>query len=110
MLFRSGRSGLHGADSGYLSVKRSIAMWEAALHMTAVQVSSRTWQKAVLGEVPPGESKDYAIQWCRQNAPDLNLTPGRCYRPHDGLADARCIAEWARVHMNAEPKKKGKKA
>lgn len=51
------------------------------------------WQELLDGT--PGEGKGRSIAWCQKHLPDLDLTPGRLRVPHDGLADAACIAAWA---------------
>lgn len=41
-----------------------------------------------------GEGKERGIAFASQELPDLDLMPGRCRKPHDGLADAGCLAVW----------------
>jgi hypothetical protein len=41
-----------------------------------------------------GDGKQRAISWARQACPGLDLTPGAMRKPHDGLADAACLALW----------------
>ena len=86
-------------DTGYLSVCANIRAWQAAAGFKLDVVHARTWQAAVLGKVH--DSKAQSIEWCRESAPDLDLRPGRCTTDHDGLADARCIAEWVRRRLVA---------
>ena len=57
-------------------------------------VQPRRWQSVVCPGT--GEPKGRAIAAARRLCPDLDLTPGRRTKPHDGLADAYCIAEWCR--------------
>lgn len=42
----------------------------------------------------PGEGKARAIALVTSRLPDLDLVPGRCRKPHDGLADAGALALW----------------
>lgn len=68
----------------------------AALGMPYVTAPPRTWQRAIYGTLAKGaKPKPYAIQACRQRLPDLDLTPGQVRKPHDGLADAGCLALYA---------------
>ena len=51
------------------------------------------WTKAVFGSMPNGtDRKARAITTARARVPDLPLTWGRKTKPHDGLADAACMA------------------
>lgn len=110
----TGRSG-RAFDAGYLAGRRSVAGWKAAAkgcrHVSwAPDVAPRTWQASVLAGVLGETTKDRSVAWCQQFAPDLDLRPGRCTTDHDGLADARCLAEYIRrtAHTPA-PAKKGKR-
>jgi crossover junction endodeoxyribonuclease RuvC len=60
-------------------------------------VAPKTWQAAVLG----GTSRDktQAIVEAARRWPMANLRPGRRTRPHDGLADALCLAEFGRRQL-----------
>lgn len=40
------------------------------------------------------KSKEDAISFSQANYPEINLTPGRKRKPHDGIADAVCIAHY----------------
>jgi crossover junction endodeoxyribonuclease RuvC len=57
-------------------------------------VLPKRWQRSILG----GESNDKgrAIAWVKRRWPDVDLAPGRRTKPHDGLADALCLAEFGR--------------
>jgi crossover junction endodeoxyribonuclease RuvC len=57
-------------------------------------VTPQAWKKVVLAGT--GKDKDAAIAHVRQAYPGIELMPGRSRTPHDGIADAVCIAEWAR--------------
>lgn len=54
-------------------------------------------QKKAAAAAHKKAGKDAAIGWCRRAYPALNLVPEGCRVPHDGLADATCIAEFARL-------------
>ena len=81
-------------DSGYLAVKANVAAWKRCATFELEEVHARTWQASILGHVV--DSKAQAIAWCQRFAPDVELMPGRCTTPQDGIADARCMAEWMR--------------
>ena len=54
-------------------------------------VHPKTWQKTILRDAP-GVGKGRAVLICKQRIPSLDLTPGKKRKPHDGIADAACIA------------------
>ena len=62
-------------------------------------VQPQRWQR----EVCPGtgDPKGRAVSAELRLCPGLNLTPGKRTKPHDGLADAWCIAEWCRRTLGA---------
>jgi Holliday junction resolvasome RuvABC endonuclease subunit len=58
-------------------------------------VYSQTWKKAILGD--RGADKNRAIRFCLDHFPRTSLlATSRCTTPHDGIADALCLAEYAR--------------
>lgn len=63
-------------------------------------VSPQAWQKAILSGVVAGDGADTkarSIAHVKRRWPGLNLRrTDRCKVDHDGIADAACIAEWAR--------------
>jgi len=69
----------------------------SALSIPVVMPTPQRWQKALLGDLA-GESKERSIAYARQHLPGLDLTPGRRRKPHDGLADAGCLALYGRSH------------
>lgn len=65
----------------------------AALKIPYQVVPPATWTRSVFGGTPrKGERKARAIVTARARLPDLPLIWGRKTKPHDGLADAGCIA------------------
>ena len=55
------------------------------------------WQPIMLGKVPHGESKSYALAKATDLWPDETWTASeRSKTPHDGLIDAALIAEYGR--------------
>jgi hypothetical protein len=60
-------------------------------------VSPQRWQQAILGGVRQGGTKAESIAFCKRRWPGLSLLPtSRCTKDSDGIADAACIAEFAR--------------
>jgi crossover junction endodeoxyribonuclease RuvC len=64
----------------------------AALRVPVVQVPPATWRGRVLGKAAAGQGKAAAVAFARARVPDLPLTLGKRRKPHDGLADAACLA------------------
>lgn len=58
-------------------------------------VSPQTWKRLVLAGT--ARDKTAAIEYVHRSFPDINLCPGRKRVPHDGMADAVCLAEYGRV-------------
>ncbi len=61
------------------------------------RVSPQAWKRRVLAG--SDWSKAAAIAHVQRTLPDLDLTPGRCRVPQDGLADAACLALYGRAHL-----------
>lgn len=60
-----------------------------------MRVSVHKWQKQMLGNVPKGRTKIFAMQRAEQLAPAENwLKNKRCRVPHDGMVDAYLIAKY----------------
>jgi crossover junction endodeoxyribonuclease RuvC len=64
----------------------------AALRLPVCLVLPRAWKTDLLTGLP--HDKDGAITYCTRRWPGVSLVPFRCRKPHDGLADALCIAAW----------------
>ena len=60
-------------------------------------VTPQQWKKVVLAGTP--KDKAAAVAFCRRAYPGVSLTPGRKRTPHDGMADALCMAEYGRQLM-----------
>lgn len=52
------------------------------------------WKKAVLSGTK--KDKNDAIEFTRRRYPEIPLIPPRCKNPHDGIADATCMAHYAK--------------
>ena len=64
----------------------------AALNIRTELVSPQKWKRAVLAGTD--RDKAAAIRFVQENYPAIDLTPGRCRVPQDGIADAVCIAHY----------------
>lgn len=75
-------------------------LWLGAASTLGVPVivpTPQRWQREILADLP-GDTKARSVAWCRAHLPALDLTPGRRRVPHDGLADAACLAIYGRRH------------
>lgn len=52
------------------------------------------WKRVVLSGT--AKDKDAAVAWCRRAFPHTDLILPGCRKPHDGIADAICLAEYGR--------------
>ena len=67
----------------------------AALGIPVVLVMPTQWKKQVLLGLP--HDKAGAVQFCTSRWPQTDLVLPGCRVPHDGLADALCLAEYGRA-------------
>lgn len=89
--------------SSMFSIGRGFGLWEGLLVGLGIPYSvvhPRTWQASVCKDVQ-GDTKTRSVITCQRMIPTLDLTPGKKRKPHDGLADAACMAlyglkEWGR--------------
>lgn len=63
-------------------------------------VTPQAWKRKVLAGT--AKDKEAAIQFVRRAYPTINLTPGRCRTPQDGIADAACLAVYGREHLGLD--------
>lgn len=85
---KQGVKGVFTFGQGY---GKLLGMCEA-LKIRYELVTPQTWKKLVLQSTK--RDKDAAIQFAQRRYPEINLTPGSKKKPHDGIADALCIAAW----------------
>lgn len=64
-----------------------------ALEIPYRLVRPRAWKEVILAGT--AKDKEAAIAYVRRAYPWANLTPGKKRKPHDGMADALCLAEYA---------------
>lgn len=78
--------------------------WKPALHLTndKVRADAVAMCKAAYPGIKIDPKKAAAIAYAREHFPDVELVPPRSRNPHDGLADALCIAAWATKQLDKE--------
>ncbi len=67
----------------------------AAMNVSVSLVPATVWKKRVLLGLP--HDKAGAVQFCASRWPTAELVLPGCRKPHDGIADALCLAEYARL-------------
>jgi hypothetical protein len=71
-----------------------------AYHAFYCRITPQSWQKAMLGKVPAGETKAYALAKAREIWPEESwLASPRSKVPHEGIVDSFLIAEHGRRHL-----------
>lgn len=79
-----------------VSAGKIVAVLEAK-NFRHVRIFSYEWHPAVLGKVPQGKTKAFALAKARELWPDQSwLASKRSITPHMGLIDAALIAEYGR--------------
>ncbi len=58
-------------------------------------VDPRTWQAAIIPGTEKGQTKPAAIAFATKHYPHVALVRPGCRVPHDGMADALCLAHYA---------------
>jgi crossover junction endodeoxyribonuclease RuvC len=92
-----------GRERGVMGSWRRFGQLEAllwSLEYEVIGVQSRRWQSALGFK---GDTKAASLAYVREHFPDLNLIPPRARNPHDGLADAVCIAVWGSRQIKETP-------
>lgn len=64
-----------------------------------VEVTPQSWQKKIYGRnVGSAQSKEYSVNFCLKHGYFVPMTSTRSNAsPHDGIADAHCIAHYGRI-------------
>ena len=79
-----------------ISFGKLLGMAECKKYVVA-RVSVHKWQKAMLGYMPKGQTKQAALNKAQAMEPSENwLKNKRCRTPHDGIVDAFLIAHYYR--------------
>lgn len=92
---------LYGGRAGegrgsMLTIGVGWGLWLGALSALEIPVltpSAASWTRQMFVGVA-GEGKERSANVARGMLPDLDLTPGRCVKVQDGIADAGCLALW----------------
>ena len=98
---------LYGGRSGegrgsLLTVGVGWGMWLGAVSALGIPVrtpASASWTADMFRGIA-GEGKELSVSRASQELPDLVLMPGRTRKPHDGLADAACLAMWGAANSS----------
>ncbi len=94
-----------GVDSGYSALREALGVWRTAAIMAGaavLEVPPLTWQSSVLRGFPGLSTKARSVAFVRRVYPTADLLPGKVRREHDGVADAVCIAHYARAWMELQ--------
>ena len=91
--------GKQGASSTH-SIGKGGGLWEgiiATLEIPYSIVGPRSWQREIFRDMNHIDSKQASLLACQRLFPNESwLATERSRRPHDGLTDAACLAEYGR--------------
>ncbi len=98
-----GRNGYTQGSLASFSIGLGYGLWMgllAGLSIPFETVAAKTWQKTMHQDVTAGDTKARSALVAQRLHPTVSWrrTP-RCKKPHDGLTDAFCIAEWGRRRL-----------
>lgn len=68
-----------------------------ALAIPTMLVTPQAWKKVILAGTK--KDKNAAIEYVRMKYPTVKLIPKGCRKPHDGMADAICLAEYGELRI-----------
>ena len=68
-----------------------------ALAIPVRLVTPQAWKKIILAGTK--KDKNAAIEYVRMRYPTVELIPKGCRKPHDGMADAICLAEYGELRI-----------
>ena len=89
-----------GSAASMRSMSMSFGICHGAMmvaQLPVCRVTVHEWQKKILGKVPQGKTKDYALRKATENWPGEKWLPSpRCRTPHGGFIDAALIATYVR--------------
>lgn len=60
------------------------------------EVRPTEWKKQILAGEPDKKDKAVSIRVCERLFPGVDLIPGKCKNPQDGMAEALLLAEYGR--------------
>lgn len=61
------------------------------------EITPQRWQKGVLGDIPSGESKKRALDFCRKKFPNYDFSKALSNKAQSGIVDALCMAIYIRA-------------
>jgi hypothetical protein len=67
------------------------------LKVSHLEINPKTWQKKLFKDIKGANmsTKEASFEYCRRMYPNVKLLASdRCKKPHDGMADALCIASY----------------
>ncbi len=87
--------------NGCFQMGVGFGMWQGILAATNIRhhiTRPQEWQKVVYDATCTKEmGKARGVMMARKRIPGLNLVPIGCRNPHDGIADAACIAMFGAI-------------
>lgn len=66
------------------------------LSVPFIEPTPQAWKKLILAGMDWKGRKECSIEYVTKRYPQVNLKPGKKRVPHDGMADAICLAEYAK--------------
>lgn len=75
---------------GYGELRGLLKALEVPFH----EPTPQQWKKAVLVGIDWKGNKAASCEYVMKRYPEVDLTPGKKRKPHDGIADAVCLAEF----------------
>lgn len=69
-----------------------------ALRASITEVRPSVWKR----KLNVSSDKESAILLCERLYPELDLTPGQCRKPQDGLAEAMLIAHYGKLCLTSQ--------
>jgi len=73
-----------------------------SLNLPLLEPAPQVWKKLVLHGMDWKGNKAASIYFAGEKYPEIDLKPGRKRTPHDGIADAVCLAEYGRLVQEAK--------
>ena len=88
----------HGGDVSIYKRHEGQKRADAIASLSFTRADCTVSTKSVLSH----DTKAASVAYAREHFPGVELVPPRSRNPHDGLADAICIAAWASKTLNKE--------
>ena len=88
----------HGGDVSIYNRREGQKRADAIAALSVTRGDCTVSVKSILSH----DTKAASVAYAREHFPGVALVPLRCKNPHDGLADALCIAVWASKQLSKE--------